>query len=119
MDRIELTGMEFYGYHGCLPEEREKGQPFVVDAVLMLSLKAAGERDELEDTVDYGAVFGDVKDIVEGPNRRLIEAVAEEIAARILQRQPRVESLRVSVHKPKAPLPGAFGDVSVTIERAR
>ena len=39
MDKIELTGMEFIGYHGCLPEERLSGQPFIVDAVMYLSLQ--------------------------------------------------------------------------------
>ena len=33
MDKIEIKAMEFYGYHGCLPEERQKGQSFFVDAV--------------------------------------------------------------------------------------
>ncbi|MGB9805063.1 dihydroneopterin aldolase, partial [Desulfofundulus sp.] len=31
MDRVILKGMEFYGYHGVLPEERRMGQRFIVD----------------------------------------------------------------------------------------
>ena len=43
MDRIVLTGMEFIGYHGCLPEERQTGQPFIVDTMMYLSLQEAGK----------------------------------------------------------------------------
>ena len=28
---IELTGMEFHAFHGCLEQERKEGNTFVVD----------------------------------------------------------------------------------------
>ena len=80
MDRIVLDHMEFYGYHGCLTEERAKGQEFYVDVNLALSLRRAGKSDELKNTVNYAAVFEIVKSIVEGQSYHLIEAVAERIA---------------------------------------
>ncbi len=119
MDRIELKGMEFYGYHGCCPEEREQGQPFFVDVDMELSLKKAGLSDDLGDTVDYSEVFHAAKAVVEGPPRNLIESLAESVAERILREHPAVESLRVTVHKPKAPLAGPFRDAAVTVERKR
>lgn len=66
MDRIVLDHMEFYGYHGCLPEERQQGQTFFVDAVLHLDLRAAGEQDNLAQTVNYADVFTKIRSIVEG-----------------------------------------------------
>lgn len=39
MDEIIITGIACKGYHGCLPEERVKGQPFIVDLALRLDLK--------------------------------------------------------------------------------
>ena len=30
-DRIELTGLECFGYHGVFEEEKRTGQPFIVD----------------------------------------------------------------------------------------
>ena len=119
MDRIELKGMEFYGYHGCYPMEREQGQPFFVDVSLQVPLKRAGTSDDLRETVDYGAVFDDVRGIVEGEPRKLIEAVAEAIADKVLRGYPLVESVSVTVHKPDAPLSGKFRDAAVTIERKR
>ena len=100
-DRISLEGMRFYGYHGCLPEERARGQAFLVDVVLTLPLAAAGASDDLAATVNYAEVFALARSVVEGAPCRLIEAV------------------RVTVHKPAAPLPGVFHDAAVTVVRAR
>ena len=99
-DRILLEGMVFFGYHGALPAERELGQRFVVDVELRLDLRAAGLSDDLSRTVDYGAVHESVKKVVEGEPLNLIEAVAERIAATVLENHPPVDTLRVKVAKP-------------------
>lgn len=114
-----MTGMEFYGYHGCLAEERKTGQPFVVDAVLFLDLRRAGQRDALEDTVNYAEVFECIRRIAEGEPKLLIEALAEEMAEVVLGQFPALREIVLTVHKPQAPLPGRFQDVSVTVERTR
>lgn len=119
MDQIELKGMDFYGYHGCLPEETKKGQHFLVDLTLQLDLQTAGETDDLEQTVDYALVYDMVKEIVEGETKKLIEAVAEEIATAVLENFPQVQQLGVTVHKPAAPINGPFADVAVHLERGQ
>ena len=119
MDRIVLTGMEFHGHHGCLPEEREQGQLFFVDAELFLDLAPAGKSDALQDTVDYAAVFACIRQVAEGTPMQLIEALAERIAETVLREFPKLQRIALTVHKPQAPIPGKFRDVSVTVERAR
>ncbi len=119
MDRIALTGMEFYGYHGCLPEEMVKGQRFYIDAELFLDLRQAGKSDELGDTVNYAEVFEEIRQVVEGAPKQLIEAVAEAAVERVLMRFQMVDRVVLTVHKPEAPISGKFMDVAVTIERAR
>lgn len=119
MDQIQLTGMDFFGCHGCLPEERKNGQHFLVDLVMDVDLKAAGETDNLNATVNYAHVYELVQEIVEGEPKNLIEAVAEKIAQVVLKDFALVQKLRVTVHKPAAPIPGKFQDVAVTLERER
>ena len=119
MDKIRLTGLEFYGYHGCLPEEREKGQPFFLDITMHADLKNAGESDDLAQTINYADVYETAKAIVEGEPVSLIETVAERVAAAILRSYGRVQTVRVAVHKPQAPLPGKFRDAAVSIVRSR
>ena len=65
MDRIVLTGMEFIGYHGCLPEEREQGQPFYIDLTMYADLQPAGVSDDLAQTINYAEVYATVKAIVQ------------------------------------------------------
>jgi 7,8-dihydroneopterin aldolase/epimerase/oxygenase len=119
-DEILLEGMRFYAYHGVNPEERALGQRFIVDVALAVDLRRAGERDDLNDTVSYSAVYKLVRSIVEGEPRDLIEAVAEGIAARILAEYPPVARVTVTVRKPEAPLRGAMLDAAgVRITRHR
>jgi dihydroneopterin aldolase len=99
-DKIVLEGMVFHGRHGTLPAERELGQPFVVDVELRLDLRPAGLSDDLTQTVDYGEVHKQVKEIVEGPPVSLTETVAERVAATVLEQHPPVEAVRVKVAKP-------------------
>lgn len=105
-DRILLEGMTFNGYHGTLPAERELGQPFIVDIELRLDLRPAGTSDDLTETVDYGEVHRQAKEIVEGEPAGLTETVAERIAAAILERHELVEEVWVRVAKPHVRLDG-------------
>lgn len=119
MDKIKLTGLAFYGYHGCLPEERKTGQKFFLDITLLADLKAAGESDNLTQTINYAEVYETARAIVEGEPCNLIEAVAERVAAAVLRAYAMVRTVSVAVHKPQAPIPGKFQDVSVRIVRPR
>ena len=119
MDRIFLRGMRFMACHGVLPHEREIPQPFEVDVELGLSLRAAGESDNLDDTVNYAKVYHTVSSIMDGAPKQLIEALAEEIADDLLRDFDSLRWVRVTVHKPAAPIDGMFSDVGVTILRCR
>lgn len=116
MDKIILRDMEFFGYHGLLPEETRLGQTFLVDLELYLDLRTAGKSDNRDHTVNYAEVFELVKKIVEGPPRKLIEAVAEDIATAVLE-QFFVQQVAVKVKKPSAPVPGHFAYMAVEITR--
>jgi dihydroneopterin aldolase len=103
-DRILLEGMIFFGHHGTLPAERDLGQRFVVDIEMTCDLRAAGEADDLTQTVDYSEVYRAARAIIEGPPVGLTETLAERIAAAILADQPRVVATRVKVSKPNVRL---------------
>ncbi len=115
-DRIVVRGIEAFGYHGVLQEERRLGQPFIVDLVVRADLSEAAATDDLARTIDYGVLASEAVDIVEGEPRDLIETVAVDIAKQVLT-HPRVISVQVTVHKPQAPVGVPFADVAVTVER--
>jgi 7,8-dihydroneopterin aldolase/epimerase/oxygenase len=117
-DHIALRGLRARGRHGCLPAERELGQEFVVDVVLGLDMRPAAAKDDLSRTVDYGTLAGRLVSLVEGPPVNLIETLAERLAAVCLEHE-NVEEVEVTVHKPSAPIPHPFADVTVTLHRVR
>lgn len=117
-DRIHLRGLTVRGHHGLFDDEREQGQDFVVDVSLDLDLAPAGASDEIRDTVHYGDLAQTLARIVSGEPVRLIEALAARLAEVCLA-DDRVRAAEVTVHKPAAPIPLTFADVSVTIVRTR
>ncbi|WP_433034031.1 dihydroneopterin aldolase [Actinomycetospora sp. CA-053990] len=117
-DRIALRGLQVRGHHGVFDHERRDGQDFVLDLVLDVDLAKAGASDDLADTVDYGALAEGAAAVVAGPPRRLIEAVAAEVAQRVLDDE-RVAAVEVTLHKPQAPITVPFDDVAVVVRRSR
>jgi 7,8-dihydroneopterin aldolase/epimerase/oxygenase len=116
-DEITLTGVRATGYHGVYEQERREGQEFIVDATLFLDTARAGMTDEVTDTVHYGEVAERIVGIVTGEPVNLLERLAQLLADALLS-EPLVHRVRVTVHKPHAPITVPFTDVSVTIERS-
>lgn len=56
-DKLTLKGLKFYGHHGAIPEEKTLGQMFLVDIDAWMSLRKAGESDNLADTISYVDIF--------------------------------------------------------------
>ncbi|GAA1953791.1 dihydroneopterin aldolase [Microbacterium deminutum] len=118
MDEITLTGLRVFGRHGVYDEERRDGQYFVVDFTLRFDTRRAGRTDDVAETVHYGEAAERIAEIVSGEPVNLLETLAERIAAALLDFSP-AEQVRVTVHKPDAPIALPFADVAVTIERDR
>ncbi len=117
-DRIALTGLRVRGHHGVYDFEREQGQDFIVDVVLELDLAPAAGSDQVDDTVHYGELADALVPIVAGEPVNLLERLAQQLADVGLA-DPRVAAATVTVHKPQAPIPLQFTDVSGTIRRER
>lgn len=117
MDYIHVNEMEFYGYHGVFPEETKLGQRFRLTVTLAVDLQKAGETDELEHTVHYGEVYETCRSIIEGEPKKLVEAVAEEVASRILMKFQLVKGIRVLMIKPDPPIPGHYKSVAIELTR--
>ena len=115
-DQIIITGIRGTGHHGVFDYERRDGQEFAVDITLFLQASPAASTDELDDTVDYGAVAQLVFDRIVGEPVSLIETLAEIIATDVLSIRG-VDQVEVTVHKPQAPIPVPFENVALRILR--
>ena len=87
-DRIELTGLECFGYHGVFEEEKRTGQPFIVDLTCWSEFADAAATDDLSKTINYAELADVAANIIEGPARDLIETVASEVADTIMDTMP-------------------------------
>lgn len=115
---IELAGLVVFGHHGYLEEERRLGQRFLVDLEVDVD-DAAASSDRLEDTIDYRRLAHVVREVFQGPERLLLEALAGATADRLLERFPELERVRVRVRKPDVVLEPPVDHAAVVVERRR
>jgi 7,8-dihydroneopterin aldolase/epimerase/oxygenase len=115
-DCIIVAGIRELGVHGVLPEEQTRPQPFEVDVELSVDLRAAGESDALQDTVDYAAVCEAVSRVVRNERYQLLERLATRIAE-VCSVDDRVTGVRVVVRKLHPPVRAMVDHVAVRVER--
>jgi dihydroneopterin aldolase len=117
-DCIRLNKMVFRGYHGVWDEERQVGQRFEVDVEFAGDIKTAAKSDNIRDTIDLYKVYQIVEKIVTRKSFKLVETLAETIAASLLRHFP-VEELRLRVRKPNSPVPGICDGIEIEIVRQK
>ena len=115
---IELEGMEFKAYHGCLDQEKVRGNTFTVDFRGELDLSAAAESDNLADTLNYGEIYEIVADEMTIPSE-LLENVAGRIVKAIERRFPELISFSVRISKKRPPVDGVAQWSRVTLFHRR
>jgi 7,8-dihydroneopterin aldolase/epimerase/oxygenase len=116
-DIIRIVGIKGFGYHGVFESERVKGQDFYVDVDLELDLTRASISDDVNDTINYSEITDLVLAEITANPVSLIEKLAGIIAERIKSNYPQTRLVRVTVHKPHAPVSAQVKDISVTISR--
>ena len=118
-DTVFVTGLTLHAYHGVMQHEAKVGQTFRIDLALDIDLAEASRSDKLADTVGYDQVVDVASRAFCGRRYRLIEAAAGAVAEAILDGFAQVVAVRVTLHKPHAPIAATFDDVGVTIKRSR
>ena len=94
MDEIRISNLEVFCHQGVYAEENTLGQKFLVSAVLYTDTRLAGKTDNLEASIHYGDVCHTIKAIMEERNYKLLEAVAETTAERLLLQAKQVSNTR-------------------------
>ncbi len=119
MDKIIIDSLKIFAYHGVNPEETAMGQWFILDIEAVADLAKACVSDELYNTVSYAAIIKTVKRTITEKNCKLLEHAAERTANAILAEYPQINSVKIRLKKPDAPIKADFGYVAVEIERER
>ena len=118
-DGVFISGLALHAYHGVMPHEAKVGQTFTLDIELAIDLSEASRSDKLAHTVGYDQVAAVASTTFCARRYRLVEAAAAAVAEAVLDRFMAAESVRVTVHKPHAPIAATFADVGVSIMRTR
>jgi dihydroneopterin aldolase len=109
-DRIFISGLSLHAYHGVMAYEAKVGQTFAIDLELIIDLAAPARSDKVVDCASHAFTT---------QRYRLIEAAAGRVADAVLTAFPRVQSIKVTIHKPHAPIAATFSDVGVMLLRSR
>jgi 7,8-dihydroneopterin aldolase/epimerase/oxygenase len=118
LDRIALRGLRAHARHGVYAVERERGQIFLLDAVLEVDTAPAAAGDDLARTVNYAELAQQLHAVLAGEPVNLLETLAQRLAD-VCLRFDLVEAVEITVHKPDADLGVPFDDVAVSIRRTR
>lgn len=114
-----LRGIQAHGYHGVFDLERAQGQRFIVDVDWWIDIGPAVRKDKLAATLCYKQIYDAVIAIIVGQRCALIEALADRIATDLFGRFAAIGALRITLHKPDAPIGGPFSDVGICMFRER
>jgi dihydroneopterin aldolase len=118
-DRVRLKKIAVFAYHGLYDEEARLGQRFNISLDCAIDLAEAGRTDDLKHGVSYADLAALVQEIAVSERFHIIEALAERIAASILEKHPRIAAIAVTIEKPAAAIAALFETIEVTIERSR
>jgi dihydroneopterin aldolase len=118
-DTIFIQGLLVHAHHGVMAHEETVGQRFTIDLELAIDLAPSGASDKLADTASYSAIIDTATQAFTSQSYRLVEAAAARIAEAVLAAFGNITSVRVTVHKPHAPIAAIFNDVGVSILRTR
>jgi len=118
-DKIILSDLAFYGYHGVMLEENKLGQRFRIDLECGINLSEAGKTDDVNKTVSYADIYYLVKDATEDTRYKLIEALAQHIVDRLFEQFKPIKSIKIRIRKPEAPVKTTNGEFAIEIKRKR
>jgi dihydroneopterin aldolase len=111
---LELHGLEVFGRHGVLAEEKLDGQTFVYDVELEIEEPAA---DRIDAAVDYRVVADCVREVSDSGPFELLETLAAAVAETLIARLA-VSRVRIRVRK-RRPAGIAAEWSAATVERSR
>ncbi|MBK8199039.1 MAG: dihydroneopterin aldolase [Acidobacteria bacterium] len=117
-DRVFVSNLCLHGFHGVHTAEKNLGQKFYIDIDCELAAKAT-RTDLMRDAVDYGALCDLAEKLSAETVFNLIETFAERIAQAVLDTQPLVARVSITVRKPSAPIRHFVDHVGVSIVRSR
>ncbi len=119
MDKILVRNLKIFAYHGVNPEEKVDGQNFVLDIDAYVDISVPCVTDNVDDTVSYAKIIKETVKIFTSQKDDLLERAAQRVADGLFESFDKIQSLRILLKKPEAPIKADFDYVAVEIFRER
>lgn len=118
--KIAITGLRVFAHHGVFDFERQNGQDFYIDAAIWIDGDKAAFTDDLNNTAHYGDLAKGLVELTKNDPVDLLETLAQRLLDYALNfGGGKVLKAKITVHKPGAPIPYEFEDVSITVKAKR
>ncbi|WP_137597737.1 dihydroneopterin aldolase [Paucilactobacillus kaifaensis] len=115
MGKIRINNMSFHTYNGVFAEEKKLGQRLQLDAELSYPIEQVVKHDNLKETVSYADVYQTIEDFILTNNYNLIESVANQLLAKLLNTYPTIQAITLRVRKYSVPIAGIFDNVEIEV----
>ena len=118
--KITITGLRVFAHHGVFDFERQNGQDVYIDASIWVDGDKAAFSDDLNHTAHYGDLAKGLVELTKNNPVDLLETLAQRLRDYALNfGGGKVLKAKITVHKPGAPIPYEFEDVSITVKAKR
>lgn len=108
---ISLDQVRIFAHHGIHPEEKLAGGLF--ELCLQASYQSNEKINQLDDTLDYTAILGLVKDRMKIPTP-LLESLCWDIGHSIKEQFPQVIEINITISKINPPVANFQGQLKVS-----
>lgn len=117
MDRITISDLEVFAFHGVLKEENSLGQKFLISAELYMDVSEAARDDDIAKSINYADVCKEIDIFLKGHTFKLIETMADRLAKHLLISYKNLNRVSINIKKPWAPILMTLDTVSVSVDR--
>jgi 7,8-dihydroneopterin aldolase/epimerase/oxygenase len=119
MNKIFITGMEFFAFHGHYDEEKVAGNKFLVDLTLWSDTSSAEKTDNLDDALNYQIAYALVKEVITTTKSNLLENIAANILKALFIEFKNLPKAEITIKKVSPPMGGQIASVGVKIKGKR
>ncbi len=119
MDQIQINGLRVMARHGYTKEETIMEQEFEMDVILYCSLDKAAQTDDVNDTIDSGALIKCLSDTLKRESYALVETATQKLVESVFDFSPMIGGVELTLKKTQSGILADFDSVGVKLIRAR
>ncbi len=119
LDKISLSNIHVFAYHGVFPEEQKLGQKFIISVDLYADLTTICHSDKISDGFCYGDMTQRIVTFCSKNQYHTLEALSHGLGKYLFFSNKLIQNIMIKIQKPNAPINCHIDTVSVEIHRKR